>query len=166
MITGACTSLRHLFANEAGESGILNAKGDLSNARSRRGTETAWPNSEKQLVSTTRRRAAAYSSSRPFRSSIAISLNSLDSNTSPHSLHLTYSESSSRETICTCGCLHWSGVTFCFLAGCDGWIGVICFPRYRLSGRVCILTRAIAGILGRSVQDVKCLLSWLVLPPR
>lgn|SRR5580704_67339 len=39
-------------------------------------------------------------------SSIAMSLNSLDSKTSPHSRHSTYSESSSRLTICTRGCLH------------------------------------------------------------
>ena len=41
----------------------------------------------------------AYSSSNSLFSSIAISFNSLDSNTSPHSLHSTYSESSSRDTI-------------------------------------------------------------------
>src|ERR1700758_3789095 len=40
------------------------------------------------------------------RSSMAISLNSLDSKTSPHSRHSTYSVSSSRLTICTRGCLH------------------------------------------------------------
>src|SRR4051794_40045885 len=39
-------------------------------------------------------------------SSIAMSLNSLESKTSPHSLHSTYSASSSRDTICTRRCLH------------------------------------------------------------
>src|ERR1039458_8652745 len=39
------------------------------------------------------------------RSSIFMSLNSLDSKISPHSLHSTNSESSSRLTICTRGCL-------------------------------------------------------------
>jgi len=39
------------------------------------------------------------------RSSMFMSLNSLDSKTSPHSLHSTNSESSSRPTICTRGCL-------------------------------------------------------------
>ena len=38
-------------------------------------------------------------------SSIAISLNSSESNTSPHSRHSTYSVSSCRETIRTLGCL-------------------------------------------------------------
>src|SRR5205814_3925877 len=38
-------------------------------------------------------------------SSMAISLNSLASKTSPHSLHSTTSESPSRATICTGGCL-------------------------------------------------------------
>src|ERR1035438_4719564 len=38
-------------------------------------------------------------------SSIFMSLNSLDSNISPHSLHSTNSDSSSRLTICTRGCL-------------------------------------------------------------
>src|SRR5579864_4786034 len=39
-------------------------------------------------------------------SSMFMSLNSLDSKISPHSLHSTNSESSSRLTICTRGCLH------------------------------------------------------------
>jgi hypothetical protein len=64
------------------------------------------------------------SSSRSFVSSILISLNSLDSKMSPHSLHSTYSESSSRETICTCGCLQSSRLIFCWL-GCEGCLGVI-----------------------------------------
>src|SRR5438128_12320479 len=37
---------------------------------------------------------------------MVISLNSLDSNTSPHSRHSTNSESSSRDTMRTRGCLH------------------------------------------------------------
>ncbi len=61
-----------------------------------------------------------------------MSLNSLDSKISPHSLHSTYSESSSRETICTCGCLHGWGGAFC-LAGCAGWLGVIGFREGRVS---------------------------------
>src|SRR5579871_1733484 len=40
-----------------------------------------------------------------------MSLNSLDSKISPHSLHSTNSDSSSRLTICTRGCLHG-----CFLS--------------------------------------------------
>ena len=39
------------------------------------------------------------------RSSMFMSLNSLDSKISPHSLHSTNSQSSSRLTICTRGCL-------------------------------------------------------------
>src|SRR5205085_5151972 len=38
---------------------------------------------------------------------MAMSLNSLASKTSPHSLHSTNSLSSSRATTCTRGCLHW-----------------------------------------------------------
>jgi len=53
-----------------------------------------------------------------------MSFNSLDSKTSPHSWHSTYSDSSSRETICTRGCLHSSGLTFCW-GDRDGWLGVI-----------------------------------------
>ena len=69
---------------------------------------------------------AAHCSSGSFFSSIAMSFNSLDSKTSPHSWHSTYSDSSSRETICTRGCLHCSGATF-FWADCDGWLSVINF---------------------------------------
>ena len=57
-------------------------------------------------------------------SSMIMSLNSLDSNISPHSLHSTNSESSSRATIWTRGCLH--GVMLLFLSGSsDGEDGVI-----------------------------------------
>ena len=73
--------------------------------------------------------APCYSSSPSFVSSILISLNSLDSNMSPHSLHSTYSESSSRETICTSGCLQSSRLIFCCesccLEDCEGWLGII-----------------------------------------
>src|SRR5579864_7732877 len=52
-----------------------------------------------------------------------ISLNSLDSKISPHSLHSTNSASSSRLTICTRGCLQGCFVlTFC---GGAGNLGVI-----------------------------------------
>lgn len=67
---------------------------------------------------------SGYSSSGVLFSSIAISRNSLDSKTSPHSLHSTYSVSSSRETISTCGCLHFSRRTLGWV-GCEGWLGVI-----------------------------------------
>ena len=43
-------------------------------------------------------------------SSMFMSLNSLDSKISPHSWHSTNSESSSRATICTRGCLHGSAL--------------------------------------------------------
>jgi hypothetical protein len=49
------------------------------------------------------------------RSSIFMSLNSLESKTSPHSLHSTNSDSSSRPTICTRGCLQAG-----FLSGVGG----------------------------------------------
>lgn len=94
-----------------------------------------------------------YSSSRRRLSSISISLNSLDSNTSPHSLHSTYSESSSRDTICTCGCLQWSGLTFC-LEDCEGWIGVMASRTVRLSQKGGRFVE-IGGILGRVGLDVK-----------
>ena len=67
--------------------------------------------------------SAVYDSSLNFVSSIIMSLNSLDSKISPHSLHSTYSESSSRDTICTRGCLHGGLGSF---AGADGGeMGVI-----------------------------------------
>src|ERR1039458_1281278 len=69
-------------------------------------------------------RRGSYASSRFFFSSISISRNSLDSNTAPHSLHSTYSVSSSRDTICTCGCLHCSGLTF-LRGGCEDGLGII-----------------------------------------
>ena len=75
-----------------------------------------------------------YSSSLSFVSSILISLNSLDSNMSPHSLHSTNSESSSRETIWTCGCLQSSLLTFC-LGGWEGWFGVIDIAKCVAVGR-------------------------------
>src|SRR5262249_8301561 len=56
-----------------------------------------------------------YVSSVVILSSMAMSLNSLDSKTSPHSRHSTYSASSSRLTICTRGCLHT--VVICFSEG-------------------------------------------------
>ena len=65
-----------------------------------------------------------HTSSGAFFSSIAMSFNSLDSKTSPHSWHSIYSESSSRETICTRGCLHCSGLTFFWEDG-EGWLSVI-----------------------------------------
>ena len=59
-----------------------------------------------------------------FVSSITMSLNSLDSKISPHSLHSTNSESSSRATIWTRGCLH--GAILLFFSGSgDGEDGVI-----------------------------------------
>jgi len=74
----------------------------------------------------------AHSSSGAFFSSIAMSFNSLASKTSPHSWHSTYSDSSSRETICTRGCLHCSGLTF-FGGGGDGWLDIINLPTVHLS---------------------------------
>src|SRR3954465_15038238 len=64
-----------------------------------------------------------YVSSRSLVSSIIMSLNSLDSKISPHSLHSTYSESSSRDTICTRGCLHGCAGGFAVADG--GGMGVI-----------------------------------------
>jgi hypothetical protein len=78
------------------------------------------------------RSEAAHSSSGSFFSSIAMSFNSLASKTSPHSWHSTYSDSSSRETICTRGCLHCSGLTF-FGGDCDGWLDIINLPTIHLS---------------------------------
>src|ERR1700747_1231417 len=53
---------------------------------------------------------------------MAMSLNSLDSKTSPHSRHSQDSVSSSRLTICTRGCLHWFMILLC-LGSCDGgWL--------------------------------------------
>jgi hypothetical protein len=77
------------------------------------------------------RSEAAHSSSGSFFSSIAMSFNSLASKTSPHSWHSTYSDSSSRETICTRGCLHCSGLTF-FGGDCDGWLDIINLPTIHL----------------------------------
>ena len=66
----------------------------------------------------------AQGSFRNFVSSMIMSLNSLDSKISPHSLHSTNSESSSRATICTRGCLH--GAMSLFFSGVgDGEDGVI-----------------------------------------
>ena len=69
-------------------------------------------------------RGARYASSRGIFSSMAISRNSLASNTSRQSSHSTYSASSSRETTRTLGCLqgsvievHWAGN----VAAKDGW---------------------------------------------
>jgi hypothetical protein len=56
-------------------------------------------------------------------SSMVISLNSLDSKMSPHSMHSTNSLSSSRATICTRGCLHVA-MLLLFSRG-DGGIGFI-----------------------------------------
>src|SRR5206468_10929155 len=55
---------------------------------------------------------------------MVISLNSLDSNTSPHSRHSTNSESSSRDTMRTRGCLH-SAMLLLFSGTEDGVIGFI-----------------------------------------
>src|SRR5271154_3691398 len=85
-----------------------------------------------------------HSSSGSFFSSMAMSFNSLDSKTSPHSWHSTYSASSSRETICTRGCLHWSGLIF-FLGDCDGRLGVINLPTIDLPRIGAILRRFAAG---------------------
>src|SRR5581483_2824569 len=53
-----------------------------------------------------------------------MSLNSLDSKISPQRRHSTNSASSSRETICTRGCLHCSMLVL-FSGNCGGGIGVI-----------------------------------------
>ena len=66
---------------------------------------------------------ASYDSLLNFVSSISMSLNSLDSKISPHSLHSTYSESSSRDTICTRGCLQ--GCAGGFVGAAGGGMGVI-----------------------------------------
>jgi len=79
-------------------------------------------------------------SSGSFVSSIAMSFNSLDSKTSPHSWHSTYSDSSSRETICTCGCLQCSGLTF-FREECEGWPGVINLSTVQLSRGKYVFTK-------------------------
>src|ERR1019366_1094400 len=97
--------------------------------------------------------SAPYSASGSFFSSIAMSFNSLDSKTSPHSWHSTYSDSSSRETICTRGCLHCSGLTF-FCGECDGWLCVINLSTIQLlsgNGRF----PQIFDILRRLAKDVK-----------
>src|SRR5215469_12512895 len=51
-------------------------------------------------------------------SSMFMSLNSLDSKISPHSLHSTNSESSSRLTICTRGCLQACFISTLLGEGC------------------------------------------------
>src|SRR5580698_1036556 len=69
------------------------------------------------------RDAKIQASSSGVCSSMFMSLNSLDSKISPHSLHSTNSDSSSRLTICTRGCLQgWRCTTFC---GGAGNLGVI-----------------------------------------
>ncbi len=94
-----------------------------------------------------------YSSSGAFFSSIAMSFNSLDSKTSPHTWHSTYSDSSSRETICTCGCLHCSGLTFFWEDG-EGWLSVINVSTVRpLRGNVVFPELAI--FCGGELKDVK-----------
>src|SRR4051812_48849169 len=55
-----------------------------------------------------------------FSSSMIMSLNSLDSKISPHSLHSTNSESSSRATIWTRGCLQGALSVFFSGSGDDG----------------------------------------------
>ena len=100
---------------------------------------------------------AAYSSSGSFFSSIAMSLNSLDSKTSRHSWHSTYSVSSSRETICTRGCLHGSGAAF-FWGDGEGWLGVINSLAVHLDG-IDDLWR-FGVILLRLAMDVKCCIGW------
>src|SRR5208337_3570203 len=78
-------------------------------------------------------RRAVQKSSR-VRSSIFMSLNSLDSKISPHSLHSTNSASSSRLTICTRGCLQ--GCCAAALCGAEGDFDVINpgMPRQNLGG--------------------------------
>ena len=82
-------------------------------------------------------------------SSMAMSLNSLDSKTSPHSRHSTYSDSSSRLTICTRGCLHWVIHTLERGLGGHGWSHKI---RVELGSRAGVekTPPKIAGILERS----------------
>src|SRR5882724_11687603 len=85
-----------------------------------------------------------------FVSSMIMSLNSLDSKISPHSLHSTNSESSSRATICTRGCLH-GGMLLFFSGSWDGGDGVI-NPGLRISIERREISPEIGGILDRLVQ--------------
>src|SRR5712692_6811310 len=99
---------------------------------------------------------ASHSSSGSFFSSIAMSFNSLDSKTSPHSWHSTYSDSSSRETICTRGCLHCSRLTL-FGGDCDGWLDIITCRLFTLE-RKCAFCSELAIFCGGEMKDVKCFL--------
>src|SRR5207245_10893095 len=66
----------------------------------------------------------AQSSSLSSLALMVLSLNALDSNTAPHSRHSTNSESSSRDTMRTRGCLH-SAMLLLFSGTEDGGIGFI-----------------------------------------
>jgi hypothetical protein len=81
-----------------------------------------------------------------FVSSMVMSLNSLESNMSPHSRHSTNSESSSRDTIWTRGCLH-SFIVLLLSEVCGGEIGVINPTAYARHARGRGITREIGGIL-------------------
>ena len=76
------------------------------------------------LPGTAIERKEGQASSSSLVSSIFMSLNSLDSKISPHSRHSTNSASSSRDTICTRGCLH-AGMLLLFSGTCGGGIRVI-----------------------------------------
>lgn len=95
-----------------------------------------------------------YDSSVNFVSSIIMSLNSLDSKISPHSLHSTYSESSSRDTICTRGCLHGGLGTFAEADG--GGIGVInpVYERPAREGRAKLRKLAVFLALARPLSSL------------
>lgn|SRR5438132_1216482 len=98
--------------------------------------------------------SAVYDSSLNFVSSIIMSLNSLDSKISPHSLHSTYSESSSRDTICTRGCLHGGLGSF---AGADGGeMGVInpVYERPAREGRAKLRKLAVFLALARQLSSL------------
>jgi hypothetical protein len=82
-----------------------------------------------------------------------MSFNSLDSNTSPHSWHSTYSDSSSRETILTLGCLHCSGVSF-FSEDGDCRLNVINLATVEPCEEIGFPPE-IPAILRRLAQDVK-----------
>src|SRR6267154_4588583 len=92
----------------------------------------------------------AQGSLRSFVSSMIMSLNSLDSKISPHSLHSTNSESSSRATICTRGCLHGT-MSLLFSGSGDGEDGVI-NPGFGFPCRTAGDLPEIGGILDRLPQ--------------
>src|SRR5277367_4302915 len=87
-----------------------------------------------------------------------MSFNSLDSKTSRHSWHSTYSDSSSRETICTRGCLHCSGLTF-FWRDCDDWLSVInlvTIQRFEGEGAFSPIFRYFAAVGSRCQVTLEC----------